>query len=147
MKKVCIITLAAVVVITAMLFIFWPEAPSQYVEKIVGSWLIYEGGNVAPDVLSFRDDGTGKSYMLSENHPDMNQAPADIEEEYLVDPCAFSWHIQKGDDSQEYLSLAFENGENKQFKLIIGPSSNGWIILSLLENFGGGGWIPARIVE
>ncbi len=147
MKKVCIMTFAAVVLIAALLFIFWPEAPSQYMEKIVGTWLIYEGGNVAPDVLSFCDDGTGQAYTLNESYPDTNQAPAYMTEAFLMDPCSFSWNIQKGDDSQQYLTLAFENGENERFRVTIGPESNGWTFLSLYDGEFGGGWIPAQIIR
>ena len=142
MKNMRIIVVAALVLSSVAIFALHHLKASPYTKRIVGSWVMYEGGNVAPEVLSFFADGSGRSYMLSEDFTEADQPPFRIAYHYLSDPRSFMWDIQ-----EQELCIIFEDGADMQYILSIESGSNGWHVLSLQYDIGSGGWVSAQIVE
>ena len=64
MKSICIIIVAAIVLFGIATHSMHRNQANPYADQIIGSWVMYEGGNVAPEVLSFFANGSGYSYML-----------------------------------------------------------------------------------
>lgn len=142
MKNRRIIAFAAIVLSGVAIFALHHLKVTPYAKQIVGSWVMYEGGNVAPEILSFFADGSGQSYMLSEDFTEADQPPFRIAYHDLSNPRSFMWDIQ----AQE-LCIIFEDGVDMQYILSIESGSNGWNVLTLQYDIGSGGWVSAQIVE
>jgi len=67
MKSICIIIVAAIVLFGIATHSMHRNQANPYADQIIGSWVMYEGGNVAPEVLSFFANGSGYSYMRVKN--------------------------------------------------------------------------------
>ena len=63
MKSICIIIVAAIVLFGIATHSMHRNQANPYADQIIGSWVMYEGGNVAPEVLSFFANGSGYSYI------------------------------------------------------------------------------------
>ena len=141
-KSWCIIVIVAIVLIGITTHSVLRIQANPYADQIIGSWVMYEGGNVAPEVLSFFANGSGYSYMLSEDFVETEQLPIHIASSFLNTPLSFTWNIQKN-----VLCVMFEDGKDMQYKLSIESDSNKWTFLSLQYDIGSGGWVPALIIE
>ena len=60
----------------------------------VGTWILYEGGYVAPEVLTFNADGSGVGYALSVAYQDDNLKDVKIPRKYLEQEEQYRWYIQ-----------------------------------------------------
>ena len=69
-RKILIAVSAAVAAIVILTVYFVMNNGDQKTGELAGSWLLYEGGYVAPEVLTFNDDGTGTAYALSDAFQD-----------------------------------------------------------------------------
>lgn len=94
MKSICIIIVAAIVLFGIATHSMHRNQANPYADQIIGSWVMYEGGNVAPEVLSFFANGSGYSYMLSEEFVETDQPPIHIASSFLSTPLSFTWNIQ-----------------------------------------------------
>ena len=131
MKSICIIIVAAIV-------LFGIATHSMHRNQANP----YAGGNVAPEVLSFFANGSGYSYMLSEEFVETDQPPIHIASSFLSTPLSFTWNIQT-----DVLCVMFEDGTDMQYSLSIESDSNRWPVLSLQYDIGSGGWVPALIIK
>ena len=142
MKSICIIIVAVIVLFGIATHSMHRNQANPYADQIIGSWVMYEGGNVAPEVLSFFANGSGYSYMLSEEFVETDQPPIHIASSFLSTPLSFTWNIQT-----DVLCVMFEDGTDMQYSLSIESDSNRWPVLSLQYDIGSGGWVPALIIK
>lgn len=142
MKSICIIIVAAIVLFGIATHSMHRNQANPYADQIIGSWVMYEGGNVAPEVLSFFANGSGYSYMLSEEFVETDQPPIHIASSFLSTPLSFTWNIQT-----DVLCVMFEDGTDMQYSLSIESDSNRWPVLSFQYDIGSGGWVPALIIK
>ena len=120
-------------------FACWRNMQSS--NPLVGTWMLYEGGYVAPEVLAFNADGSGVAYELCEAYQDNSMTDVQIPRSYLEHAESFRWSTENG-----MLTFSYESG--KQDSLMMSFDTTFDVrILSLDEGFGGGGYVPAEIVD
>lgn len=138
-KTWLIVLLAAVAVIIALTAcIVLLKGDKQ---ELVGTWMLYEGGYVAPEVLTFDADGTGVAYTLSDAYQDNSMADVQIPRSLLEDAAEFQWSVE-----DETLTFLYASGVSESLTLSY-YTMEGVRMLSLQVAGGGGGWVPAEIAD
>ena len=140
MRKSIIIT-AAVIVLVILLVVSIAYWSNKQPSPLVGTWMLYEGGYVAPEVLTFHADGSGIAYALSEAYQDNRMTNVQIPQSCLEQAESFRWRAENG-----MLTFSYENGKQNSLKMSFDTTFD-VRILSLDEGFGGGGWITAKIID
>lgn len=110
----------------------------------VGAWMIYDGydgGDLAPNVLVFAEDGTGIGYALDSDGLDNGMENILLPRERLSDAQPFHWQ-----QSGKTLTMTYDAGDTRQLEIDISPMGN-TRELSLTLGGLGGGWIPVTIAE
>ena len=138
-SRIMIAAVSMLVMILIAGFVCWRNM--QFSDPLVGTWLLYEGGSVAPEVLVFHTDGSGMAYALSEAYQDNSMTDVQIPRSYLEHAESFRWTTENG-----MLTFSYESGQQDSLMMSFDTTFD-VRILSLDEGFGGGGWIPAEIID
>lgn len=109
---------------------------------ITGTWLLYSGGNVAPDILQFYSDGTGITANLSDyTYYDETYISSNM----LQDFQKVNWYISTDDSYKMVLSIAYaEKVKEYQLSFEYNIYPNHPFLLCLCTSDAGGGWIPVK---
>lgn len=117
---------------------------NKQTRSLVGAWMIYDGydgGDLAPNVLVFAEDGTGIGYALDSDGLDNGMENILLPRERLSDAQPFHWQ-----QSGKTLTMTYDAGDTRQLEIDISPMGNRRE-LSLTLGGLGGGWIPVTIAE
>ena len=117
---------------------------NKQTRSLVGAWMIYDGydgGDLAPNVLVFAEDGTGIGYALDSDGLDNGMENIVLPRERLSDAQPFHWQ-----QSGKTLTMTYDAGDTRQVEIGISPMGN-TRELSLTLAGVGGGWIPVTIAE
>ena len=117
---------------------------NKQTRSLVGAWMIYDGydgGDLAPNVLVFAEDGTGIGYALDSDGLDNGMENILLPRERLSDAQPFH-----GQQSGKTLTMTYDAGDTRQLEIDISPMGN-TRELSLTLGGLGGGWIPVTIAE
>lgn len=117
---------------------------NKQTRSLVGAWMIYDGydgGDLAPNVLVFAEDGTGIGYALDSDGLDNGMENIVLTRERLSDAQPFHWQ-----QSGKTLTMTYDAGDTRQLEIGISPMGN-TRELSLTLAGVGGGWIPVTIAE
>jgi len=117
---------------------------NKQTRSLVGAWMIYDGydgGDLAPNVLVFAEDGTGIGYALDSDGLDNGMENILLPRERLSDALPFHWQ-----QSGKTLTMTYDAGDTRQLEIDISPMGN-TRELSLTLGGLGGGWIPVTIAE
>lgn len=117
---------------------------NKQTRSLVGVWMIYDGydgGDLAPNVLVFAEDGTGIGYALDSDGLDNGMENILLPRERLSDAQPFHWQ-----QSGKTLTMTYDAGDTRQLEIDISPMGN-TRELSLTLGGLGGGWIPVTIAE
>lgn len=117
---------------------------NKQTRSLVGAWMIYDGydgGDLAPNVLVFAEDGTGIGYALDSDGLDNGMENILLPRERLSDAQPFHWQ-----QSGKTLTMTYDAGDTRQLEIGISPMGN-TRELSLTLAGVGGGWIPVTIAE
>lgn len=117
---------------------------NKQTRSLVGAWMIYDGydgGDLAPNVLVFAEDGTGIGYALDSDGLDNGMENSLLPRERLSDAQPFHWQ-----QSGKTLTMTYDAGDTRQLEIDISPMGN-TRELSLTLGGLGGGWIPVTIAE
>lgn len=117
---------------------------NKQTRSLVGAWMIYDGydgGDLAPNVLVFAEDGTGIGYALDSDGLDNGMENILLPRERLSDAQPFHWQ-----QSGKTLTMTYDAGDTRQLEIDISPMGN-TRELSLTLAGVGGGWIPVTIAE
>lgn len=117
---------------------------NKQTRSLVGAWMIYDGydgGDLAPNVLVFAEDGTGIGYALDSDGLDNGMENIVLPRERLSDAQPFHWQ-----QSGKTLTMTYDAGDTRQLEIGISPMGN-TRELSLTLGGLGGGWIPVTIAE
>lgn len=117
---------------------------NKQTRSLVGAWMIYDGydgGDLAPNVLVFAEDGTGIGYALDSDGLDNGMENILLPRERLSDAQPFHWQ-----QSGKTLTMTYDAGDTRQLEIDIFPMGN-TRELSLTLGGLGGGWIPVTIAE
>ncbi len=143
MKKSRILIAAVIMLVIILItgFVCWRNM--QFSDPLVGTWMLYEGGSVAPEVLTFNADGSGVAYELSEAYQDNSMTDVQIPRSYLEHAESFRWSTENG-----MLTFSYESGKQDSLMMSFDTTFDVRILsLDLDEDFGSGGWIPAEIID
>ena len=141
MRKSIIITAAVIALVIILITGFACWRKMQFSDPLIGTWMLYEGGYVAPEVLTFHADGSGIAYALSEAYQDNRMTNVQIPQSCLEQAESFRWRAENG-----MLTFSYESGEQDSLRVSF-DETFAVPILSLQESGGSGGWIPAEIVD
>lgn len=117
---------------------------NKQTRSLVGAWMIYDGydgGDLAPNVLVFAEDGTGIGYALDSDGLDNGMENILLLRERLSDAQPFHWQ-----QSGKTLTMTYDAGDTRQLEIGISPMGS-TRELSLTLAGVGGGWIPVTIAE
>ena len=117
---------------------------NKQTRSLVGAWMIYDGydgGDLAPNVLVFAEDGTGIGYALDSDGLDNGMENILLPRERLSDAQPLHWQ-----QSGKTLTMTYDAGDTRQLEIDISPMGN-TRELSLTLGGLGGGWIPVTIAE
>lgn len=117
---------------------------NRQTRSLVGAWMIYDGydgGDLAPNVLVFAEDGTGIGYALDSDGLDNGMENILLPRERLSDAQPFHWQ-----QSGKTLTMTYDAGDTRQLEIDISTMGN-TRELSLTLGGLGGGWIPVTIAE
>ena len=117
---------------------------NKQTRSLVGAWMIYDGydgGDLAPNVLVFAEDGTGIGYALDSDGLDNGRENILLPRERLSDAQPFHWQ-----QSGKTLTMTYDAGDTRQLEIGISPMGS-TRELSLTLAGVGGGWIPVTIAE
>lgn len=117
---------------------------NRQTRSLVGAWMIYDGydgGDLAPNVLVFAEDGTGIGYALDSDGLDNGMENILLPRERLSDAQPFHWQ-----QSGKTLTMTYDAGDTRQLEIGISPMGS-TRELSLTLAGVGGGWIPVTIAE
>ncbi len=137
--RIVIAAVAAVIVILAVCLIL--NKGNHSTNELAGSWMLYEGGSIAPDVLTFNEDGTGAAYTLSDAYQDNSMTDVQLPQNYLEHAQAFRWRADSG-----MLTLAYEDGETDSYEMSFYTMAD-VRMLDLRIGIFGGGYVPAEVVD
>ncbi len=115
---------------------------NKQTRSLVGAWMIYDGydgGDLAPNVLVFAEDGTGIGYALDSDGLDNGMENILLPRERLSDAQPFHWQ-----QSGKTLTMTYDAGDTRQLEIGISPMGS-TRELSLTLAGVGGGWIPVTI--
>ena len=142
MKRKTLVAIAAAVAAVVLLTICLVlNNENQNTNDLVGMWLLYEGGYVAPEVLTFNADGTATAYALSDAFQDNSMTDVQIPRNYLDHAESFRWSVESG-----ALTFICASGDSKSYALSCYTMTD-VRMLSLNDGSGGGGYVPAEIVD
>ena len=142
MKRKILVAISAAVAVILILTVWlvWMKG-DQSVRELAGSWMLYEGGSIAPDVLTFNEDGTGAAYTLSDAYQDNSMTDVQLPQNYLEYAQTFRWSADSG-----MLTLAYEDGETDSYEMSFYTMAD-VRMLDLRDGIFGGGYVPAEIVD
>lgn len=139
-KRVFIAAVAAVIVLFVCVGgLLWKYIRSA--DEFIGTWMLYEGGSIAPDVLTFNEDGTGVAYTLSDAYQDNSMTDVQLPQNYLEHAQVFRWSADNG-----MLTLAYEDGETDSYEMSFYTMAD-VRLLDLRIGMFGGGYVPAEVVD
>ena len=142
MKKKTLVAIAAAVAAVVVLTVCWVlNNGNQNTDDLIGTWLLYEGGYVAPEVLTFNEDGTGVAYTLSDAYQDNSMTDVQLPQNYLEHAQVFRWSADNG-----MLTLAYEDGETDSYEMSFYTMAD-VRLLDLRIGMFGGGYVPAEVVD
>lgn len=140
-RKILLAISAAVAAIVILTVCFVVNNGDQKTDELAGSWLLYEGGYVAPEVLTFNADGTGVAYALSDAYQDNSMTDVQVSRSCLDHVEAFRWSVETGT-----LTIIYVDGDSKSYEMSFYTMTD-VRMLSLNDGSGGGGYVPAEIVD
>ncbi len=112
--------------------------------QLPGTWVIYAGGTVAPAVLQFEKDGTGRAWDLPEDYDEVWLQGLTVPEEYLFSPVSFTWH-QETENGKTYLTIITEKVNRYVLTFFENLDGTGLPGFSLQREDGsGGGWVKVQ---
>ncbi|MBQ4639054.1 MAG: hypothetical protein IJB69_00885 [Clostridia bacterium] len=117
-----------------------PQSPAE--NPLPGSWVIYEGGQVAPDILVFHEDGKGRAYDLPREYAEVWLDGQPIPPQYLQEAREFTWQLQ----DEGKIELFFSSSSRQEYRITFEENMDGTGLpgFSLqLEDGSGGGWVKA----
>lgn len=117
-----------------------PQSPQEH--PLTGSWVIYEGGYVAPEVLIFQEDGKGRAFDLPEDYEEVWLDGQPIPSQYLREALEFSWLMQEEGKMELFFSSSFP----QEYMITFEENMDGTGLpgFSLqLEDGSSGGWVKA----
>ena len=142
MKRKTLVVIAAAVAAVVVLTVCWVlNNGKQNTDDLIGTWLLYEGGYVAPEVLTFNEDGTGVAYALSDAYQDNSMTDVQLPQNYLEYAQTFRWGADSG-----MLTLAYEDGETDSYEMSFYTMAD-VRMLDLRDGIFGGGYVPAEIAD
>ena len=115
--------------------------------ELTGTWVIYDGGAVAPEVLQFHEGGTGIAFHLADDYEEVwldGQAP---DERWFMDPDPFRWTLDMQSEYQGMLCLGFESHLRHEgmleYPIYFEANMDGTALpgFALSQGIGGGGWV------
>lgn len=121
------------------------DPPSD--NQLIGTWIIYAGGNVAPDVLRFENGGVGTAFKLPPQYDEAWLDGGGLDEDILTEIDRFHWALERIDEEQGILQITFQTWHNEMeylnyqiffiedmdntslpgFELCIGESGGAWL--------------------
>ena len=112
--------------------------------QLVGSWAIYAGGTLAPELMVFSSDGSGKGYGFTDDYEEtwLNQEAFDPS--FIDEKLAFSWQAEPQNETELFvLTIYYENGTNETYQAMIESNVDGtnFLGLSLFAYDSGATWI------
>jgi hypothetical protein len=134
------ISAATAVILILTAWLVWMKG-DQSTSELAGSWMLYEGGYVASEVLTFNEDGTGVAYALSDTYPDNSMTNVQIPRSCLDHAEDFRWSVESG-----ALTFIYADGDSKSYEMSFYTMTD-VRMLSLNDGSGGGGYVPAEIVD
>ncbi len=142
MKRKMLAAVSAVAAVALLLtaWLVWMKG-DRSASELAGSWMLYEGGSIALDVLTFNEDGTGAAYTLSDAYQDNRMTDVQIPQNDLEHTQAFRWHADSG-----MLTIAYEAGETASYEMSFYTMA-GVRMLDLSNGHFGGGYVPAEIID
>ncbi len=111
-------------------------------EVLYGTWVLYAGGQVAPEVLQFRKTGVGTASALPEDSQEEWLKGGKLDESRLADKTPFAWRMTKEEDA--YCLVLNMKGETRFLFLYEENMENtGLPGFTLQTENGSGGWVKA----
>lgn len=140
MKKRCIIVIILLLCTALCLFCVLHVS---HTDTVVGTWMLYEGANVAPDVLLIKENGSGVAYSLSYEGISNETVGITIKQKQLSNEHPFNWSF-----SQHILQIEYADEGERICRYEVGfEQMLGTTFMSLIAENASGGWIPATIVN
>lgn len=134
------ISAVAAVALLLTAWLVWMKG-DRSASELAGSWMLYEGGNIAPEVLTFNEDGTGAAYTLSDAYQDNRMTDVQLPKNCLEQAQAFRWRADSG-----MLTLAYEDGETNSCEMSFYTMAGVRMLDLRIDHFGGG-YVPAEVVD
>lgn len=121
----------------------------SYKNQLVGSWVIYSGGVLAPELLIFSADGSGSAYSFIDDYEETWLTDTAFDPSIIDDKMKYSWHVEPQSDYSDLfnLTITYENGTNQVYQARIENSFEGtdYLGLTLFAYNSGASWIKIRI--
>ena len=121
----------------------------SYHNQLIGSWVIYAGGVLAPELLVFSNDGSGNAYSFIDDYEETWLTDAAFDPSIIDDKMKYSWHVEPQSDHSDLfnLTITYENGTNQVYQARIENSFEGtdYLGLTLFAYNSGTSWIKIRI--
>lgn len=117
-----------------------PQSPQEH--PLTGSWVIYAGGYVAPEVLIFQEDGKGRAYDLPEDYEEVWLDGQSIPSQYLQEAREFTWQLQEEGKMELFFSSSFPQEYMITFEENMDGTGLPGFTLQLEGGYGGG-WVKA----
>ena len=116
-----------------------PQSPAE--NPLPGSWVIYEGGQVAPDILVFHEDGKGQAFDLPRDYEEVWLDGQPIPPQYLQEAREFTWQLQ----DEGKIKLFFSSSSRQEYRITFEENMDGTGLpgFSLQLEDGSGGWVKA----
>ena len=134
--------------------LFGNALAEQSSSSLEGAWVLYEGGDVAPEVIVFMSGGHGLCYKLIDSYiSDSWVWEHHIKNEYLTSPKEFSWTIESIEKNPSCIvcfSLIIQIDELVQeydaefIPDMSGTGLDGMVLT--VENGAGGGWLKVDFI-
>lgn len=154
------IMLLIIVVSIVIVLCFFPLNTDirESISILEGTWVLYEGGQPAPDVMTFMSNGTGMCYELSDQLSDSSWVRSGlVESEFLLNPQPIIWeaseiahNYSKGNDMITMM-ITIQIGQTiKKFKAILEPNLAGtgrYGLYLISNNNTEGGWIKIEKIR
>lgn len=114
------------------------QTPPEHL--LTGSWVIYAGGYVAPEVLIFHEDGKGRAYDLPEDYEEVWLDGQPIPPQYLQEAREFTWQLQEEGKMELFFSSSFPQEYMITFEANMDGTGLPGFTLQLEGGYGGG-WV------
>lgn len=111
-------------------------------EVLYGTWVLYAGGQVAPEVLIFQEDGKGRAFDLPVDYEEVWLDGQPIPPQYLQEAREFTWQLQEEGKMELFFSSSFPQEYIITFEENMDGTGLPGFSLQL-EDGSGGGWVKA----